>query len=81
MKVKIQQSNEEINSIGGVSLIGGLFNCLKSVKWQIQCRHQKSNTAASLGIAHSWCRGQYILVTGRSKYTTRGHFKMHHLLT
>ena len=30
MKVKIQQSNEEINSIGGISLIGGLFNSLKS---------------------------------------------------
>lgn len=31
MKVKIQQSNEEINSIGGISLIGGLFNSLKSL--------------------------------------------------
>lgn len=24
MKVKVQQGNEEINSIGGISLIGGL---------------------------------------------------------
>lgn len=32
MKVKIQQRNEEINSIGGISLIGGLYNSLKSVK-------------------------------------------------
>lgn len=31
MKVKIQHSNEEINSIGGISLIGGLFNSLKSL--------------------------------------------------
>lgn len=32
MKTKIQQSNEEINSIGGISLIGGLFNNLKNMK-------------------------------------------------
>jgi len=32
MKVKVQQSNEEINSIGGISLIGGLYNSLKSLK-------------------------------------------------
>ncbi len=32
MKAKIQQSNEEINSIGGISLIGGLFNSLESLK-------------------------------------------------
>jgi len=32
MKVKIQQCNEEINSIGGISLIGGLFNSLKNLK-------------------------------------------------
>ena len=32
MKTKIQQSNEEINSIGGISLIGGLFNSLKNLK-------------------------------------------------
>ena len=30
MKVKIQQSNEEINSIGGISLIGRLYSNLKS---------------------------------------------------
>jgi hypothetical protein len=32
MKAKIQQSNEEINSIDGISLIGGLLNSLKSFK-------------------------------------------------
>lgn len=32
MKTKVQQSNEEINSIGGISLIGGLFNSLKNLK-------------------------------------------------
>ena len=32
MKLKIQQSSEEINSIGGISLIGGLFNSLKNLK-------------------------------------------------
>jgi len=32
MKVKIQQGREEINSIGGISLIGGLFNSLKNLK-------------------------------------------------
>jgi len=32
MKVKVQQSREEINSIGGISLIGGLFNSLKNLK-------------------------------------------------
>jgi len=30
MKVKVQQGNEEINSIGGISLLGGLFNSLKN---------------------------------------------------
>ena len=30
--VKIQQSNEEINSIGGISLIGILLNALESLK-------------------------------------------------
>jgi len=29
MKVKVQQGNEEINSIGGISLIGGLLNFKK----------------------------------------------------
>ncbi len=32
MKVKVQQGKEEINSIGGISLIGGLFNSLKNLK-------------------------------------------------
>ena len=32
MKIKIHQSKEEINSIGGISLIGGLYNSQKSVK-------------------------------------------------
>ena len=32
MKVKIQRSSEEINSIGGISLIGSLLNRLKSLK-------------------------------------------------
>lgn len=32
MKVKVQQGNEEINSIGGISLISGLFNSLKNLK-------------------------------------------------
>jgi len=32
MKTKIQQGNEEINSIGGISLIGGLFNSLRSLR-------------------------------------------------
>ena len=32
MKVKIQQSSEEINSIGELSLIGGLFNSLENLK-------------------------------------------------
>ena len=32
MRVKVQQGREEINSIGGISLIGGLYNSLKSVK-------------------------------------------------
>ena len=32
MKLKIQQSDEEINSIGGISLIGGLFSSLKNLK-------------------------------------------------
>jgi len=31
MKVKIQQGKEEINSIGGISLIGGLLNSLKNL--------------------------------------------------
>ena len=30
--MKIQQSSEEINSIGGISFIGGLFNSLKKIK-------------------------------------------------
>jgi len=29
MKVKVQQGREEINSIGGISLIGGLFSSLE----------------------------------------------------
>lgn len=32
MRFKIQQGSEEINSIGGISLIGGLFNNLKTLK-------------------------------------------------
>ena len=32
MKVKVQQGNEEINSIGGISLVGGLLNSLKNLK-------------------------------------------------
>jgi hypothetical protein len=32
MKIKLQQSSEEINSIGGISLIGGLFNSLENLK-------------------------------------------------
>jgi len=32
MKTKLQQCSEEINSIGGISLIGGLFNSLKNLK-------------------------------------------------
>ena len=32
MKVNIQQGSEEINSIGGIALIGGLFNSLKNLK-------------------------------------------------
>ena len=32
MKVKVQQGNEEINSIGGISLIGGILNSLKNLK-------------------------------------------------
>ena len=32
MKARIQQSREEINSIGGISLIGGLLNSLKNLK-------------------------------------------------
>ena len=32
MKVKVQQGREEINSIGGISLIGGLLNSLKIFK-------------------------------------------------
>ncbi len=32
MKVKVQQGKEEINSIGRISLIGGLFNSLKNLK-------------------------------------------------
>ena len=32
MKVKIQQGSEEINSTGGISLIGGLLNRLESIK-------------------------------------------------
>ena len=32
MKLKIQQGTEEINSIGGISLIGGLFDSLKNLK-------------------------------------------------
>ena len=32
MKVKVQQGNEEINSIGGISLLGGLLSNLKSLK-------------------------------------------------
>ena len=39
MKVKVQQGNEEINSIGGISLIGGLFDSLKNLK------PEKSSTA------------------------------------
>ena len=31
----IQESREEINSIGGVSLIGGIFNCLKKILMEI----------------------------------------------
>ena len=31
MNVKIQKSNEEINSIGGISLIG-VYNSLQSLK-------------------------------------------------
>jgi hypothetical protein len=32
MKTKLQQSSEEINSIGGISLISGLLNSLKNLK-------------------------------------------------
>jgi hypothetical protein len=32
MKTKLQQCNEEINSIGGISLISGLLNSLKNLK-------------------------------------------------
>lgn len=32
MKIKVQQGSEEINSIAGIPLIGGLFNSLKNLK-------------------------------------------------
>jgi len=32
MKVRVQQGREEINSISGIPLIGGLFNSLKSLE-------------------------------------------------
>jgi len=32
MKVTVSQGSEEINSIGGISLIGGLFDSLKILK-------------------------------------------------
>ena len=32
MKIKLQQCSEEINCIGGISLIGGLLNSLKNLK-------------------------------------------------
>ena len=44
MKVKVQQGREEINSIGGISLIGGLFNSLKSLKKVDSMRMNKVKT-------------------------------------
>ena len=44
MKVKVQQGREEINSIGGISFIGGLFNSLKSLKKVDSMRMNKVKT-------------------------------------
>jgi len=44
MKVKVQQDREEINSIGGISLIGGLFNSLNFKKKVDSMRMNKVKT-------------------------------------
>jgi len=44
MKVKVQQGREEINSIGGISLIGGLLNSLKILKKVDSMRMNKVKT-------------------------------------
>ena len=44
MKVKVQQGREEINSIGGISLIGGLLNSLKNFKKVDSIRMNKVKT-------------------------------------
>jgi len=52
MKVKVQQGSEEINSIGGISLIGGLFNSLKNFKTvdSMQMANVKTGTIKHSGI-------------------------------
>jgi len=44
MGVKVQQGREEINSIGGISLIGGLLNSLKILKKVDAMRMSKVKT-------------------------------------
>jgi len=52
MKVKVQQGNEEINSIGGISLIGGLLNSLKNLKMvdNMRMKNVKSGKIRHCGI-------------------------------
>ena len=52
MKVKVQQGNEEINSIGGISLVGGLLNSLKNLKMvdNMRMKNVKSGKIRHSGI-------------------------------
>lgn len=52
MKVKVQQGNEEINSIGGISLIGGLLNSLQNLKMvdNMRMKNVKSGKIRHSGI-------------------------------
>lgn len=52
MKVKVQQGNEEINSIGGIPLIGELLNSLKNLKMvdNIRMKNVKSGKIRHSGI-------------------------------
>ena len=55
MKVKVKQGREEINSIGGISLIGGLLNSLKNLETvdNMQMENVKTGKIKHSGILKS----------------------------
>jgi len=55
MSIKVEQGNEEINSIGGISLVGNLLNKLNSLKKidKLNMKNVKSGKIKHSGILKS----------------------------